>query len=148
MRDRVIDHEITLVPYYPDPETALPWYQDKDVCKQVDNIDFLYDMDRLNAMYDYLSTHGECFYIQYNGVLVGDCSLRDNEEISIVVSKDYQNRHIGRRCVLEMITLAREKGMKAVKANIYSFNHQSRKMFQGIGFIQTDDEWFEYSIAD
>jgi L-amino acid N-acyltransferase YncA len=42
---------------------------------------------------------------------------------------------------------AREKGMKAIKANIYSFNHQSLKMFQDIGFVQTDDEWFEYPIV-
>jgi GNAT superfamily N-acetyltransferase len=68
-------------------------------------------------------------------------------KISIVVSKDLQNRHIGRRCVLEMIMFAREKGMKAIKANIYSFNHQSLKMFQDIGFVQTDDEWFEYPIV-
>ena len=36
---RVVDEEISLVPYYPNEETALPWYQDLDVCRQVDNID-------------------------------------------------------------------------------------------------------------
>ena len=33
---RVVDEEISLVPYYPNEETALPWYQDPDVCRQVD----------------------------------------------------------------------------------------------------------------
>ncbi len=72
-------------------------------------------------MYDYLTAHGDCYYIEYKGVLVGDVSLRENSEIAVVVCKEYQNQHIGRRCVLEMLKLAREKGMEQVKANIYSF---------------------------
>ena len=39
---RTVDAEISLVPYYPNEETALPWYQDPDVCRQVDNIDHVY----------------------------------------------------------------------------------------------------------
>ena len=54
--------------------------------------------------------------------------------------------HIGRRCVLDMILLAKEKGMASVKANICSFNKQSQAMFLSIGFIQTDDEWYEYKL--
>ena len=45
-----------------------------------------------------------------------------------------------------MIKLAREKGMKTVQANIYSFNEQSKKMFESIGFIKTDDEWFCFNL--
>ena len=54
--------------------------------------------------------------------------------------------HIGKRCVLDMILLAKEKGMTSVKANIYSFNKQSQAMFLSIGFAQTDDEWYEYKL--
>ena len=43
---RVVDAEIALVPYYPNEETALPWYQDLDVCRQVDNIDHVYSSER------------------------------------------------------------------------------------------------------
>ena len=93
MKERIVDQETTLIPYYPNPEVALAWYQDLDVCKQVDNIDHAYDLDLLNSMYTYLSTHGDCYYIQYRGALVGDVSLRDNAEISIVVCKEYQNLH-------------------------------------------------------
>ena len=89
-------------------------------------------------MYDFLSAHGQCFYIQYQGKLVGDVSLRDNSEIAIVVCREYQNRHIGRKCVLDMIELAKEKGMRQVKANIYAFNKQSQRMFQSIGFRPTE----------
>lgn len=142
MENRVVDEEITLIPYYPNPETALPWYQDYDVCKQVDNIDELYSLERLNAMYTYLSTHGACYYIAYRGMLVGDVSLRNSGELAIVVSKEYQNRHIGRRCIHDMIALAREKEMPRVTANIYDFNKQSQKMFLSLGFRQTGKEWY------
>lgn len=140
MTERIIDKEIKLVPYYRNDEVSLPWYQDLDVCKQADNRDEPYDLELLHCMYDYLSSNGDCYYIEYEGKLVGDVSLRDNGEIAIVVCKEYQNRHIGRRCVLDMLKLAKEKGMSKVKANIYSFNKQSQTMFQSIGFVKTEEE--------
>ena len=142
MKKRINDQELFLIPYYPNDETALAWYQDPDVCRQVDNIDHVYTPELLKQMYSFLSTHGLCYYIQYQGILVGDVTLRDNAEICIVVCKEYQNRHIGRRCVLNMLELAREKNMPEVKANIYSFNTQSQKMFLSAGFRQVSDEWF------
>ncbi|MCM1542006.1 MAG: GNAT family N-acetyltransferase [Blautia sp.] len=146
MNVRIIDENIALVPYYPNETVALAWYQDKDVCRQVDNIDHVYSLDRLRSMYDFLSTHGECFYIQYNGKLIGDISLRDNSEIAIVICREYQNRHIGRKCVQNLLSLAKEKGMSEVRANIYTFNRQSRKMFLSIGFQPSGDEWYTYSF--
>ena len=144
--NRKVDDDIELIPYYRNDEESFPWYQDPDVCKQVDNIDHVYDIETLHAMYDFLSSHGNCYYIKYQGRLVGDVSLRDNEELAIVVCKEYQNKHIGRRCILDMIELAKEKGMDKVKANIYSFNTQSQRMFKSVGFVRTEDEWFEYCI--
>ena len=100
----------------------------------------------LHRMYDYLCTHGDCYYIEYCGTLVGDISLRDSGEIAIVVCKEYQNRHIGRRCVLGLLKLAKEKGMAQVTANIYAFNTQSQRMFRSVGFAQTDKEWYAYTF--
>lgn len=147
MKEIKIDEEIILLPYYPCYEETFEWYQDLDVCKQVDNIDHAYSMETLVAMYTYLSTHGECYYIQYQGKLVGDVSLRDNKEVAIVVCKEYQNRHIGRRCIQSMIKRAKELDYEEIKANIYSFNTQSRKMFEAIGFQQIEEEWFVYRIS-
>lgn len=126
MKKRIVDNEITLVPYYPSYEDSFAWYQDPDLCKQVDNIDHVYSMDMLKGMYNYLNTHGDCYYIQYCGKLVGDVTLQDNAEISIVVCREYQNRHIGRRCIHNMIELAMEKNLEEIKAKVYSFNSQSR----------------------
>lgn len=146
MTERIIDKEIKLFPYYRNDEVSLLWYQDLDVCKQVDNRDEPYDLELLHCMYDYLSSNGDFYYIEYEDKLVGYVSLRDNGKIAIVVCKEYQNRHIGRRCVLDMLKLAKEKGMSKVKANIYSFNKQSQTMFQFIGFVKTEEEWYEYII--
>ena len=94
-------------------------------------------------MYDYLCANGDCYYIEYQGKLVGDVSLQENGEVAIVVAKDYQNLHIGRRCIREMLRLAAGKGMESVKARIYEFNEQSRHMFLTAGFKQISEEWFE-----
>ena len=141
MTERIVDTEIRLIPYYRNDAASLPWYQDLVVCKQVDNRDTPYNLELLHRMYDYLSIHGNCYYIEYRGALVGDVTLCDNAEIAIVVCREFQNQHIGRRCVLDMLKLAREKGMAQVKANIYAFNEQSRRMFQAAGFEKTDEEW-------
>lgn len=67
MKERIINTNIKLIPYYRSDEVSLPWYQDLDLCKQVDNIDKPYTIERLHRMYDYLSTHGDCYYIEYKG---------------------------------------------------------------------------------
>ena len=148
MRERIIDGEIRLIPYYRNDEASLPWYQDPVVVRQVDNRYSPYDLELLHRMYDYLSSHGECYYIEYKGVLVGDVSLRDTSEVAIVICREYQNRHIGRRCVAGMLKLAAEKGMESVKANIYAFNAQSRRMFEAAGFRRTGGEWYECRLQD
>lgn len=109
MKTRIVDSEITLIRYYRNDAVSLPWYQDPDVVKQVDDRDTPYD-------------------------------------VAIVICKAYQNRRIGRRCVQAMLQLAQEKGMCRVKANIYSFNTQSQKMFQSVGFTKTAPEWYEYTL--
>lgn len=146
MNERVIDEEIKLIPYYRNDEVSLSWYQDLDVCKQVDNRDEPYDLELLHRMYDFLSSHGDCYYIDCQGTLVGDVSLRDNGEVAIVVCKEYQNHQIGRRCIKEMIKLANEKHMEEVTANIYSFNTQSQRMFEAIGFKKMDEECYRYKL--
>lgn len=146
MNSVIVNENIKLVPYFENYETTLKWYADKDVCKQVDNIDFVYDVDRLQKMYNYLNTHGKLYYIEYNNELVGDISLTDDNEITIVVCKEFQNKHIGRNCVKKILELAKEKGLKSVTTSIYDFNHQSRKMFEALGFKQIDEELFEYKF--
>ena len=136
------DEEILLVRYYPNYKTTLDWYQDLDLCKQVDNRDTVYDLELLKRMYNYLNKHGDLFYIKYKNRLCGDVCLQPSGEINIVISKSFQNKHIGRRVINEIIQLAKEKNIEELHAEIYSFNTQSQKMFQSIGFKKVDDEQY------
>ena len=136
----IIDSEIKLIKYYPNYEAALPWYQDPQLCKQVDNRDTVYDLDLLKAMYQYLDQKGDLFYIEYQNNLCGDVCLQPDGEINIVVAKPYQNKHIGRRVIQGIIELAREKEMQELHAVIYTFNTQSQKMFESAGFRKGDAE--------
>ena len=34
----------------------------------------------------------------------------------------------------------------SVKANIYTFNKQSQRMFLSVGFVQTEAEWYIYTL--
>ena len=42
MQENDENSSVSLIPYYPNYETALAWYQDLQLCKQVDNIDYVY----------------------------------------------------------------------------------------------------------
>ena len=50
MERRIVDGEITLVPYDPNYKASLPWYQDADVCKQVDNRNSVYEQSFLHQV--------------------------------------------------------------------------------------------------
>lgn len=60
MTIRTVDEDIRLIPYYRNDAASLPWYQDLDVCKQVDDRDTPYDAALLHRMYDYLCANGGC----------------------------------------------------------------------------------------
>lgn len=140
VESRIVDKDIKLIKYYPNYKTALAWYQDLDLCKQVDNREEAYDLDLLKAMYQYLDKKGNLFYIKYKNRLCGDVCLQTDGEINIVVAKPFQNKHIGRRVIGEIIRLAREKEIKELYAVIYSFNSQSQRMFESVGFQRVETE--------
>lgn len=146
MKEIIIENNLKLISYFPNQEITLKWYQDLDVCKQVDNIDIPYTIERLDAMYNYLSSNGDCYYIEFNNTLVGDVSIFNDNEIAIVISKEFQNQHIGRKCINQMILLAKAKGIKELKATIFSFNTQSKNMFEAVGFKQVGKELYIYKI--
>lgn len=63
-------------------------------------------------------------------------------EVNIVIAKSFQNKHIGRKVMKEIISLAKEKQIPKLHAEIYSFHAQSRKMFQSLGFVEADKEQY------
>ena len=141
----VISDTLELIRYYPYYRRTLPWYQDLTLCRQVDNIDHPYDLDRLKRMYTYLSKKGECYYMKYKDGytwhLVGDISLC-NGAVSIVIAPEYQNRHIGRSAITGICRRAKEIGLSCLDAEIYAFNAQSRRAFEAAGFREISSEQF------
>lgn len=112
----------------------------------MDNRDSVYDLDLLKCMYQYLNKHGDLFYIKYKGRLCGDVCLQPSGEVNIVISKQFQNKHIGRRVMNEIIQLAREKEIRKLHAEIYSINTQSQRMFQSVGFVKVDEEIYQIRV--
>lgn len=55
-KEIIIDEKLSLVKYYLYYKRTLKWYQDLTLCKQVNNIDYPYDKERLRRMYRYLSS--------------------------------------------------------------------------------------------
>ena len=143
---RILDEEIQLVKYYPNYAAALPWYQDLELCRQVDNRDTPYDLALLKGMYRYLNRKGDLFYIKYKNRLCGDVCLHPDGEVNIVIAKPFQNKHIGRRVMQGIIQIAKEKGIPQLHAEIYAFNAQSRRMFESIGFRRRDAEQYVLEI--
>ena len=146
MKNRIVDEEIVLVRYYPNYKTALAWYQDPELCKQVDNRDTVYDLPLLKGMYKYLNRHGELFYIKYKNRLCGDVCLQPSGEVNIVIATPFQNKHIGRRVMKEIIQLAKQLQIPQLHAEIYAFNTQSQKMFESIGFVKVDEEQYVLNL--
>jgi cytidine deaminase len=148
MKNRIVDREIVLVRYYPNYKTTLEWYQDAELCKQVDNRDSVYDLALLKDMYSYLNRHGELFYIKYKNRLCGDVCLQPDGQVNIVIAKPFQNKHIGRRVIGAIIQLAKENSIEELYAEIYPFNSQSKKMFESVGFRQVDAEKYTLVLSD
>ena len=145
---RIVDGEIALVPYYPNYAASLPWYQDPALCRQVDNRDGVYDLELLKRMYSYLNRRGDLYYIKYRNRLCGDVCLHPDGEINIVVAALFQNRHIGRRVIGEVVRMAKERGIPRLHAEIYSFNAQSQRMFERAGFRRVEEERYGLELRN
>ena len=95
MTERRIDSDIRLISYYRNDSASLPWYQDLDVCRQVDDRDTPYDLTLLHQMYDYLSTHadGDRYAWAMVGFLLGN-TVSANGSVSRGVCVTDENRNL------------------------------------------------------
>jgi len=66
--------------------------------------------------------------------------------ISIVVCKEFQNKHIGRKAVVAILSRSANIGLKYVDVEIYDFNKQSIKMFSDVGFQKVYKERYRYTF--
>ena len=71
----------------------------------------------------------------------------DEEKYLKLLSKEYQNKHIGRRVIAKIIEIANDLGFSEIYATIYSFNIQSQNMFKSVGFTKIEEEKYCYHIT-
>lgn len=138
--------DICLVKYFPAYDIALPWYEDKETVKMVDNSEMIYDLNQLEKMYEYLGKNGDLFYIAYKTKLIGDCAIFDDNMVAIVISREYRGMKIGSKVLDKLISYAKEKGLTYLKAEIYDFNKVSQSLFKSHGFEKIGKEMYKLEL--
>ncbi len=109
---RIADGEIALVPYSPNDAASLSWYQDPALCRQADSRGGACDSE----LYNYLNRREDLYYIKYRNRLCGGVCLHPDGEINIAAAAPFQNRHIGRRVIGELVRMAKERGIPRLYA--------------------------------
>ncbi|HFI0296900.1 TPA: GNAT family N-acetyltransferase [Streptococcus suis] len=134
-----IDKQVRLRRYDGQHDFAFEWHQDLELVWLVDGNKEPYTLDRLNRMYGYLATNGECYFIEIleNGqfIPIGDVTLFADDFAIAIGDRQYWNKGIGTKVLQRMVERARELGfVEILVEEIYDWNLGSRKLFEKCGF--------------
>lgn len=144
-----IDKQVRLRRYDGQHDFAFEWHQNEELVWLIDGDRKLYTLDLLNRMYDYLSSNGECYFIEVfeDGEFrpIGDVTLFKDDFAIAIGDKRYWHKGIGFKVLNTMIKRANEIGFKEILVEeIYDWNIGSRKLFEKCGFEavdKTDKGW-------
>lgn len=124
---------------------ALPWYEDEQVQYYTNGVKTPYGIETIGAMYDYLSSHGHCYYIEVlckdQWKAIGDASLVENtsDDVPITIGdKEYWGNGIGREVLQKLIEIAKDFGRQELKVEIYDFNERSYGLYRKLGFKEEE----------
>ncbi|MFM0775104.1 GNAT family N-acetyltransferase [Streptococcus suis] len=134
-----IDKQVRLRRYDGQHDFAFEWHQDLELVWLVDGNKEPYTLDRLNRMYGYLATNGECYFIEIfeddQFIPIGDVTLFADDFAIAIGDKRYWKKGIGTKVLQRMIERAREVGLEEILVEeIYDWNTGSRKLFEKCGF--------------
>ncbi|HEM5988674.1 TPA: GNAT family N-acetyltransferase [Streptococcus suis] len=134
-----IDKQVRLRRYDGQHDFAFEWHQDLELVWLVDGNKEPYTLDRLNRMYGYLATNGECYFIEIfedeQFIPIGDVTLFADDFAIAIGDKQYWNKGIGTKVLQRMVERAREVGLEEILVEeIYDWNTGSRKLFEKCGF--------------
>lgn len=134
-----IDKQVRLRRYDGQHDFAFEWHQDLELVWLVDGNKEPYTLDRLNRMYGYLATNGECYFIEIfedeQFIPIGDVTLFADDFAISIGDKQYWNKGIGTKVLQRMVERAREVGLEEILVEeIYDWNTGSRKLFEKCGF--------------
>ncbi|HFI0079855.1 GNAT family N-acetyltransferase [Streptococcus suis] len=134
-----IDKQVRLRRYDGQHDFAFEWHQDLELVWLIDGNKEPYTLDRLNRMYGYLATNGECYFIEiFEGdqfIPIGDVTLFADDFAIAIGDRQYWNKGIGTKVLQRMVERAREVGLEEILVEeIYDWNLGSRKLFEKCGF--------------
>ncbi|MCK3881966.1 GNAT family N-acetyltransferase [Streptococcus suis] len=134
-----IDKQVRLRRYDGQHDFAFEWHQDLELVWLIDGNKEPYTLDRLNRMYGYLATNGECYFIEIfedeQFIPIGDVTLFADDFAIAIGDKQYWNKGIGTKVLQRMVERAREVGLEEILVEeIYDWNTGSRKLFEKCGF--------------
>ena len=86
----------------------------------------------------YLATEGES--------IIGEATLEEDGEVSVVVSKNYREEGVGASLLKELIAVAKARGMRVMKFFCLPSNTHMIWLGSFLGFklakhYETEDEW-------
>ncbi|HFI0149971.1 TPA: GNAT family N-acetyltransferase [Streptococcus suis] len=134
-----IDKQVRLRRYDGQHDFAFEWHQDLELVWLVDGNKEPYTLDRLNRMYGYLATNGECYFIEIfednQFIPIGDVTLFADDFAIAIGDRKYWKKGTGTKVLHRMIERAREVGLEEILVEeIYDWNLGSRKLFEKCGF--------------
>ncbi|WP_312221935.1 GNAT family N-acetyltransferase [Streptococcus parasuis] len=149
-----IDRQVRLRRYDGQHDFAFEWHQDLELVWLVDGNKEPYTLDRLNRMYGYLATNGECYFIEIleNGQFlpIGDVTLLRDDFAIAIGDKRYWNKGIGTKVLHRMIERAREVELEEILVKeIYDWNTGSLKLFEKCGFevVEKTQKGWSYRLT-
>ncbi len=125
---------------------ALKWYQNKEVMYFSEGItDRFYDMEDIKRMYQYLSTHGNLYFIETftnidEWLAIGDATFSDKNLPIVIGDSTYWGQGIGRKVITKFIELAHDLQLSRLTVpEIYHYNERSANLFLGLGFVKSSE---------
>ena len=131
-----IEEGLRLVTVSGDHAFALRWYQNPDIVRMLDKYeDNEYDLIGIEWMYRFLARVGEVYFIESEGLLIGDVAMSPDDFNIMIGLPEYRGRGIGKKVIERMKERARELGYSKIAVKeIYDFNLPSIACFTKCGF--------------
>ena len=148
-----IDSSLRLRKYDGQAHLAFSWYQNPDVIRLIDGSREPYTLQRIKKMYDYLTQHGEVYFIEIlineNWMPIGDVSFWQEDMPIVIGNSDYRGHGIGKTVVQALIERGRQLSYERLYVQeIYDYNTASKKMFESVGFypIEKTEKGHRYAL--
>ncbi len=118
---------------------ALPWYGNPKVMYLSEGkTQGSYKIEDIQAMYGYLSTIGELYFIEIledQWKAIGDVTLSPKTLPIVIGNEKYWGQGISKRVMSTLIERARKVGLTRLELKeIYSYNERSHRLFTSLGF--------------